>query len=72
MANKVVPRADWQMSWLVEEWRKVYNQHDEIDEMGDKGGADWESLCVGWCVAKGLTVEQAYDFYQDMIPLGLF
>jgi hypothetical protein len=57
---------------LIEQWKSVYFLAQEIDSMADKGGADWESLCVGWCLAKGLSVEEAYDFYQAMITLKLF
>jgi hypothetical protein len=54
---------------LVEEWKKAYAQF-----CADHGSDDWDfrSLCIGWCVAKGLTTEQGYDFYQKMIPLELF
>lgn len=57
---------------LVKEWTVIYAQADMIDESADKGGADWESLCVGWCLAKGLSIETSYWFYQQMIPRGLF
>lgn len=58
---------------LVEKWRDLFNvSGPDIDRLSDHGGADWESLCVGFCLANGLTVEHAFDFYQKMIPLGLF
>ena len=57
---------------LIEEWKRLYSQAEEIDERSDKGGADWESLCVGWCLAKGLSFDEAFEFYQAMIPLGFF
>lgn len=58
---------------LIHEWGKLYKrQAKKIDELADKGAADWESLCVGWCLGKGLSVEDSYKFYQAMIPKGLF
>ncbi len=58
---------------LTTEWAAFYdNDTGEIDERADKGGADWESLCVGWCIAKGTTVEEAYAFYAEMIHGGRF
>jgi hypothetical protein len=57
---------------LTEEWRKVHAQPEGIDALADKGGADWECLCVGWCLAKGLSIEDAYAFYREMIGRGLF
>ena len=57
---------------LIEEWKLVYAQSQNIDKRSDHDGAEWESLCVGWCLAKGLTVNQAFKFYSDMIPLNLF
>jgi hypothetical protein len=57
---------------LIEDWRKVYEQAEAIDELADKGGTDWCNLCVGWCLGKGLTVEQGYQFYQEMKALGLY
>lgn len=57
---------------LLEKWRLLYeNDGTQIDEMADKDSADWESLCVGWCMANGLTVNQAYDFYRAMVPVFL-
>ena len=52
---------------LLEEWRNVCSQSEHIEALSDHGN-DWESLCVGWCLAKGLTAEQAYVFYSQMIP----
>lgn len=57
---------------LLSEWKKVYVQGEDIDSRSDHDGADWESLCVGWCIAKGLSVEDSFKFYQKMIPLDLF
>ncbi len=54
---------------IVARWRVLYARVDEIDP-----GylLHWESLCIGWCLANGLTVDEAYAFYQEMIPLELF
>jgi hypothetical protein len=52
---------------FVSEWSIVFAQADMIDESSDHGGADWESLCVGWAIAKGMTINQAFDFYQEML-----
>ncbi len=58
---------------LASEWQAFYAQDNgEIDDLSDKGGADWESLCVGWCLAKGATAKEAFAFYQEMIDLGAF
>lgn len=57
---------------LVAAWAIIYAQAAEIEELADKGGADWESLCVGWCLGRGLTVIEAHEFYRLMIPLKLF
>ncbi len=58
---------------LTAEWQAFYTADiGEIDNLSDKDGADWESLCVGWCMAKGTTAKDAYAFYQDMIDLGVF
>jgi radical SAM protein with 4Fe4S-binding SPASM domain len=54
---------------LIDDWSATYkkvNKHESCQNF------DYESLCVGWCVAKGLTVDDALDFYQDMIPLKLY
>ncbi len=58
---------------LTAEWLTFYAANTgEIDTLADKGGADWESLCVGWCMAKGATAQEAYEFYGDMVRLGAF
>lgn len=57
---------------LIAEWRLIYAQASLIEEYSDKRAIDWESLCIGWCLAKGLSIKTAYAFYQKMIPLGLF
>ena len=57
---------------LVNEWKVIYAMSEDIDGYADKDGADWESLCVGWCLGKGMSVIEAYSFYKKMIPLRLF
>ncbi len=58
---------------LTAAWRIIYEtQSKEIDHNADHGGADWQSLCVGWCIGKGLSVSEAYNFYQRMVANGLF
>lgn len=54
---------------LLRQWRIAYATF-----VADESSADWDfqCLCIGWCVAKGLTTEEAYNFYQKMIPLELF
>lgn len=54
---------------LLAQWREAYAKF-----IADDASAEWdfESLCIGWCVAKGLSTEQGYNFYQEMIPLELF
>jgi len=32
----------------------------------------FESYCMGWCFAQGLTLSEAHDFYQDMIEAGVY
>jgi hypothetical protein len=54
---------------LINEWRETYKRFNEDSRLEN---ADYESLCVGWCVAKGLTIKEAFSFYQKMIPLNLF
>lgn len=38
----------------------------------DIKNTDFANFCWGWCMAKGLTADQAYKFYQAMIPLGFY
>ncbi len=60
---------------LTSEWLSFYADEpttDKIDRLSDKGGADWESLCIGWCMAKGTTVEDAFSFYLEMVTLGAY
>lgn len=54
---------------LIPAWREAYNQFC-ASEYADE--ADFESFCLGWCAAKGLTPDEGNAFYQAMVPLGLF
>lgn len=42
-----------------------------IDEMSDKGGADWESLAVGFALGKGATVDEAFAFARHLVHNNL-
>lgn len=54
---------------LINAWKEVYLHVEELDNRSATGNADWESLCVGWCIARGLTIEAAFEFYQETIML---
>lgn len=56
---------------IIEQWKVIYDRAEEIDALSDKGGADWESLWVGWAIANGFTPENAFDAYIELIDLGL-
>lgn len=49
----------------IELYKTVLNQPDFEN-------SDFESLCVGWCLAKGFTTDQAFDFYRQMIKREYF
>jgi hypothetical protein len=63
-------------------WKKVYETiaaEGETYGDNDDNHAYWvneeshfESICVGWCVAQGMSLDESLDFYQQMIPLELF
>lgn len=56
----------------LEEWKVLYHDAETIDGNIDKG-ACWESLCNGWCLAKGMTLNEAYRFYNYYcIPNNVF
>lgn len=59
---------------LKKEWAVFYTKAamKDIDQFADKGGFDWESLCVGWCMAQGLAVEEAVAFYSAMVAEGKY
>ena len=61
-----------QIETLIEEWRKIHEQSEAIDATSRHDGHDWQSLCIGWCLAKGLSLEESDEFYSKMITMGLF
>lgn len=45
---------------LLQEYRDtVSSKAEEIDPSNEQ---DWYSMCLGWGLAKGLSVEQAHSF----------
>lgn len=54
---------------LVEEWKKTYDEFAASD-LSDE--TDYSNFCWGWCMAKGLTADEGYEFYEAMIELGVF
>jgi hypothetical protein len=54
-------------AYLVEQWKETY---DEFSAHGLSEETDYENFCWGWCMAKGLTTDEAYEFYQAMVALG--
>ena len=57
---------------LIEDWRKIHERGAEIDETSRHDGHDWQSLCMGFCLGKGLSLDEAHAFYNRMIEEGLF
>lgn len=59
---------------LKNEWKAIHIMltTDPYCEHWIENESHFESICVGWCLAKGLTLMLAMDFYQAMIPLELF
>jgi hypothetical protein len=75
------------MEDLMPRWRELYDRlktfiaadkalADEDSETGWgnwlENEADWECLCVGWCLGQGLSVDEAHDFYQRCIKEGVY
>lgn len=54
---------------LVEEWKVA---HAAMADHYFSDDCDFENFCWGWCVAKGLTVDEAHFFYDAMIELRVF
>lgn len=54
---------------LLPYWKIDYEKFN-----ADEGSEnfDYESLCIGWCVAKGYTTEEGYYFFQDMVEAGIY
>jgi hypothetical protein len=66
----VVPKLNQEEKLkLIEEWRSWYEKYSKWEVLEEQ---DFESICIGWCCAKGMTPDEGYDFYQEMIPLKLF
>lgn len=55
---------------LIREWKVLYRRNEEIDEM--IGSLNIESFCVGWCLGKGISLDEAVEFYVSTIQLGLY
>jgi hypothetical protein len=62
-------RDEWKVTYLL---LKTAGEDDGDHSYWINEESHYESICVGWCMAKGLTLIQALDFYQAMIPLRLF
>lgn len=57
---------------LLEQWKRAYF---ELDPEKDASvvDLDLESVCFGFCLAKGLTLDDARRFYRGIcIPAGVF
>lgn len=55
---------------LLAKWVELFRQSKKIDRASDKEGAHWESLCIGWCMAQGLSVDAAVEFYAARVKSG--
>ena len=62
-------------------WKKIYDALGDAGDDSDEenGHIHWvneeshvQSICVGWCMGQGMTLDDALDFYDQMIPLELF
>ena len=48
---------------LNEQWiSEVYVNSKEVDEHNQE---DWHSLCLGWAIGKGLSIQEAKDFTKE-------
>lgn len=50
-------------------WIELYKKTLQAEDFAD---CEFESICVGWCLAKGFTVDAAFEFYAMMIKRGYF
>ena len=64
--------AAWKKVFLVLAAECEKDSEDESNCYWVYEESDFESICVGWCMAQGMTLDEARDFYQQMIPLELF
>lgn len=55
---------------LWKEWEKTYDTVFTANEYFED--VNFESLCVGWCIAKGLTLLQAQEFFAEAVHRGVF
>jgi hypothetical protein len=61
-------------------WKKVYDalvaecekDAEDTHDYWVENEAHFESICVGWCMGQGMTLDEALDFYEQMIPLNIF
>jgi hypothetical protein len=52
---------------LIKEWKKAFKILCKDEVCGDW---DFESLCIGWCLAKGLSTKEGSNFYQERVHYG--
>ena len=53
-------------------WAEWVETHTKYSEFWFSKETHYESFCIGWCMGKGLTAEQAYEFYQYAVDHGVF
>lgn len=54
-----------------DEWDKFYDGLD-YNDYWIQNDANFESLCVGWCMANNMTLETALEFYRMQVKRGKF
>jgi hypothetical protein len=67
---------------LIAEWKAVFDDLsaeglNDVDAADNhtywvNEESDFQSICVGWCMGRGMSLDEALNFYQQMIPLDLF
>jgi hypothetical protein len=55
---------------VVADWKKLHTEVLAVEECFED--EDFRSLCVGWCLSRGMDTETAYAFYEAMITAGFF
>ena len=55
---------------LVKQW--VTEFYDKYSEDGGMDEHDFESIALGFFIAKGATPHEAWELYQECIELGKF
>lgn len=59
---------DDRIDLLASQWiDEVYRRAEEVDPDNEH---DWESMCLGWTIAKGLPIEASYPFFMFMFSQG--